>query len=94
MQKITYTLGEMSGEIYWAVSESFSELYGKSFSLGEMETIEIAKRTDLTDIGKILLSAVAGAVIQRLIDEGSTPEQIFSVGTMTISNAIIPTMPR
>lgn len=84
MTKITYTVGEETGAIYWAAAEQFSELAGKKFSLGEMEAAQIEKRKDLTLTAKILLSAVAGAIIQHLIDKEVETELIFSRGTFII----------
>lgn len=49
-----------------------------------MEAVEIAKNTDLSITAKILLSAVAGAIIQRLIDQGVPTEEIFGQGKFTI----------
>ena len=84
MQKITYTVEKYTGEIYWAASEFFGELSGKKFSLDEMEATKIESRTDLTNIGKILLSAVAGAVIQHLIDQKIDIKSIFEQGIIEI----------
>ncbi len=84
MTKITYTFGEEVGTIYWVAAEQFSELAGKKFILGEMEATQIEKRKDLTITAKILLSAVAGAIIQRLIDTNIPVEVIFNRGTFII----------
>ncbi len=84
LQKISYEVGDRSGNIFWAASKSFGELVGKTFKLGEMEAVAISKRDGLSDIGKILLSAVAGAVIQHLIDDGASAADIFQSGTMEV----------
>jgi len=82
--RIEYEVGEKKGEILWAVSEYFGELTGEEFSLGELEATEIVKRNDLSETGKVLLSAVAGAVIQHLLDEGMKAEKIFREGKMRV----------
>ncbi len=84
LQKISYLVGNRSGNIYWAASESFRELTGKTFKLGEMEAAAINKRDDLSDVGKILLSAVAGAVIQHLIADGVSADYVFRNGKMEV----------
>lgn len=84
MTRIEYRLGERKGEIYWAASEYFGELEGREYELGKMEATEIEKIGDLSVTGKILLSAVAGAVIQHLLDEGMGVEEIFGDGRMMV----------
>lgn len=80
MTRIEYKTGKASGEIYWAASEYFGELAGKEFELGRMEAAEIEKIEDLSITGKILLSAVAGAIIQHLLDAGIEASEIFETG--------------
>ena len=84
MTEITYTAGNESGTIFWAVAEQFQELEGKTFNLHEMEATQIEKLENLSVTAKILLSAVAGAIIQHLIDKGVPTEQIFSAGTFIV----------
>lgn len=84
MTMIEYEVGERKGEIYWAASEYFGELKGQEYELGKMEAMEIEKIGDLSVTGKILLSAVAGAVIQHLLDEGVKAEEIFGIGKMVV----------
>jgi len=84
MTRIEYEVGDEKGEIEWAASEYFGELTGEEFSLGELEATEIVKRKDLSETGKILLSAVAGAVIQHLLDEGMEAGAIFREGKMRV----------
>lgn len=72
------------GEITWAASEQFSELTGRTYDLGKMEAVQIDKIPDLSPIAKLLLSAVAGAIIQRLLDQDIPAEDIFSTGTFRI----------
>lgn len=83
-QKIVYEVNGNSGQIFWIASEAFKELSGKKFQLGEMEAVIIQKRNDITDTAKLLLSAVAGAVIQRLIDTDINPADIFKYGVMEV----------
>lgn len=82
--EIFYQVGERKGKIVWAASEYFGELEGKTYNLGEMEAVMIAKMTELSLTAQLLLSAVAGAVIQHLIDQGVVVEEIFNYGTFTI----------
>lgn len=65
--KKTLGLIEKRG-IEWAAQEDFSELKGKRFNIYDTKAVDIMKLTDLSEVSKILLSAVAGAVIQYLID--------------------------
>lgn len=75
----------ISGEIVWAASEYFGELSGRTYSLGEMEAVKIDQLPNLSPVAKLLLSAVAGAIIQHLLDQGVPADQIFSAGTFQIS---------
>lgn len=84
MTRIEYEVGERKGKIYWAASEYFGELKGREYELGKMEATEIEKMENLSVTGKILLSAVAGAVIQHLLDEGVEAEEIFETGKMVV----------
>lgn len=80
MTEITFTTDKGSGTIHWAAAEHFKELAGKKFNLGEMEATQIENLENLSIAAKILLSAVAGAIIQHLIDNGIETELIFSSG--------------
>lgn len=84
MTTISYQVNQTTGEITWAASEYFGELAGKSYSLGQMEATEIAKLDDLSLTAKLLLSAVAGAIIQHLLDQGVPAPEIFQNGTFTV----------
>lgn len=84
MTKITYSLPTISGHIFWSASEKFSELAGKTFHLGKMEAVEIEKLEEISMVAKILLSAVAGAVIQHLLDKGVEAKEIFEHGTFFV----------
>ena len=66
--------------IEWALSEYFDELKGKKFMLNEVAADQIVKINDLSETAKILLSAVAGAVIQHLIDNNCEVNSIFKNG--------------
>lgn len=84
MTEIIYSVGENTGSIYWAVAEYFNELQGTAFHLNQMAAVQIAELNQYSLEAKILLSAVAGAVIQHLIDQEVTAEQIFNQGTFTV----------
>lgn len=84
MTEIIYTVNNESGSIFWAASEQFQELAGKKFNLGEMEAIQIEKLENFSITSKILLSAVAGAVIQHVIDKGMDAKEIFNNGSFVV----------
>lgn len=79
---------EERGSIYWVACEHFSELENSTFHLNKMEATQIEQLTGFSVTARILLSAVAGAVIQHLIDKGVDTNQIFEKGTFTISTNI------
>lgn len=64
-----------SDTIEWMVGEDFTELHER-FHIFDMkaETI-IQKYPDISEYSRILLSAVAGAVIQHIIDAGLKIEE-------------------
>lgn len=76
---------EITGEIVWAASEYFGELAGQTYNLGEMEAVKIDQMPNLSPVAKLLLSAVAGAIIQHLLDQNILADQIFSSGTFQIT---------
>lgn len=84
MTEIKFTTKKGNGTIHWAAAEQFNELVGKRFNIGEMEATQIEKLENLSATAKILLSAVAGAIIQHLIDSGIETESIFSTGYFTM----------
>lgn len=84
MKEIIYTVNNESGSIFWAASENFKELEGISFNLQAMEAVRIEKLDNISTTAKILLSAVAGAIIQHLIDKGMDAKEIFSSGSFTV----------
>lgn len=73
-------------KIEWAISEYFDELKGRKYMLNSVAADQIVLINDLSDIAKILLSAVAGAVIQYLIDNNCSIDSIFNNGYFIINN--------
>lgn len=71
-------------QIEWALSEYFDELKGKKFMLNEVAADQIIMINTLSETAKILLSAVAGAVIQHLIDNNCKVDSIFENGYFII----------
>ena len=67
-------------QIEWALSEHFEELKGKKFMINKMSAEQITMINDLSETAKILLSAVAGAAIQYLIDNKCNLDNIFKDG--------------
>lgn len=84
MQIIEIVVDNKNYQIEWAISEHFDELKGKKYILNNVAADQIAKISDLSEIAKILLSAVAGAAIQYLIDIGCQVDSIFTNGYMII----------
>ncbi len=84
MTEIRYSVGDISGKISWVASEYFGELTGRTFYLKEMEAEQINQLEGLTAVGKLLLSAVAGAVIQHLLDQGVESKIIFGSGEFRV----------
>ena len=85
-QIIKIYLDNKEYEIEWALSEYFDELKGMKFMLNEVSADQIVKLNNLSETAKILLSAVAGAVIQYLIDINCPIDSIFSNGYLIIQN--------
>lgn len=73
-------------KIEWALSEYFGELKGKKFMLNKMAAEQIEIINNLSETAKILLSAVAGAVIQHLIDNNCQIDNIFETGYFIVKN--------
>lgn len=73
-------------QIEWNLSEYFGELKGKKFMINKMAAEQIEMINNLSDISKILLSAVAGAVIQHLIDNNCSIDNIFENGYFIVKN--------
>ena len=80
MQIIDIVVDNENYQIEWALSEHFDELKGMKFILNEVAADQIIKIDNLSDVAKILLSAVAGAVIQYLIDNNCPIDSIFNNG--------------
>lgn len=72
--------------IEWAISEHFDELKGKKFMFNQMAADQIVTITNLSETAKILLSAVAGAAIQYLMDNNCKVESIFEKGYFIVKN--------
>lgn len=71
-------------QIEWVLSEYFGELKGMKFMLNKMAADQIVTINNLSEIAKILLSAVAGAVIQHLIDNNCNIDSVFESGYFVI----------
>lgn len=80
MQIIEIVVDNNHYKIEWSLSEYFDELKGKKFMLNEVAADQIVKINYLSEFAKILLSAVAGAVIQHLIDLECPINNIFKDG--------------
>ena len=78
VQIIEINVDNNNYEIEWALSEHFNELKGMKFNLNEVAADQIITINNLSEVAKILLSAVAGAVIQHLIDINVPIDKIFS----------------
>jgi len=85
-QIIEMMVGNKNYQIEWALSEHFGELKGKKFMLNKMAADQIVMIDNLSETAKILLSAVAGAVIQHLIDNNFQIDNIFENGYFIIKN--------
>ena len=80
MQIIEIVVNNEKYKIEWALSEYFEELKGMKFMLNEVAANQIVMINYLSETAKILLSAVAGAVIQHLIDNNCEIDSIFKNG--------------
>lgn len=72
-------------QIEWDLSEYFDELKGMKFMLNKVAADQIVVIDNLSETAKILLSAVAGAVIQHLIDNNCPIDSIFENGYFIIN---------
>ena len=79
-----YQIGTNKRKITWAASEYFGELSNKTYTLGQMEATQIAPLANLSLTAKLLLSTVAGDIIQHLLDQGFSATDIFKTGTFFI----------
>ena len=80
MQIIEIVVENGNYQIEWSLSEHFEELKGMKFMLNEVAADQITMINNLSEVAKILLSAVAGAVIQHLIDNNCPIDSIFKNG--------------
>lgn len=80
MQIIEINVDNNNYQIEWALSEFFDELKGMKFMLNEVAADQIVKINNLSQTAKVLLSAIAGAVIQYLMDNNCPIDRIFNNG--------------
>lgn len=85
-QIIEIVVGNDNYQIEWALSEYFGELKGKRFEINQMAAEQLEKINGLSSTAKLLLSAVAGAVIQYLIDNNCDINKVFKEGYFIILN--------
>lgn len=71
-------------EIEWALSEYFDEIRGSKYKCSSVSAVDINSINNLSNVAKILLSAVSGAVIQYLIDINIDIDCIFENGYFII----------
>ena len=83
-QKVEITVDEKQFQIEWVLSEHFNELRGKKFMINEMAADQIVNINNMSETAKILLSAVAGAVIQYLMDNNVSLDSIFGNGFFVV----------
>ena len=84
MQIIEIIVEGKNYQIEWALSEYFDELKGMKFMLNEVAADQIIRINGLSETARILLSAVAGAAIQHLIDNNCKIDSIFENGYFII----------
>lgn len=84
MQIIEIIVDNKKYQIEWALSEHFDKLKSMKFKFNEVAANQIIKINKLSEIEKILLSGVAGAVIQHLIDKDCPIDKIFKSGYFII----------
>lgn len=84
MQIIEIIVDNKEYKIEWALSEYFDKLKSMKYMLNEVAADQIIKINNLSETAKILLSAVAGAVIQHLIDNKCPVNSIFDTGYFII----------
>ena len=83
-QIIEIKVDDKDYQIEWAISEYFDELKGMKLMLNNVAADQIVMMDNLSETAKILLSAVAGAVIQHLIDENCPIDSIFNTGYFNV----------
>lgn len=86
LQIIEINVDNKKYQIEWTLSEHFDELKGMKFMLNKMAADQIVMINNMSETAKILLSAVAGAVIQHLLDNNCQVNSIFENGYFIIKN--------
>ena len=84
LQIIEINVDNEEYQIEWNLSEHFDELKGMKYMLNKMAADQIVLMDNLSETAKILLSAVAGAVIQHLLDNNCQINSIFENGYFII----------
>ena len=84
LQIIEINVDNKKYQIEWNLSEHFDEIKGMKFMLNKMAADQIVRINNISETAKILLSAVAGAVIQHLIDNNCQVNSIFENGYFII----------
>ena len=84
LQIIEINVDNKKYQIEWNLSEHFDEIKGMKFMLNKMAADQIVRINNISETAKILLSAVAGAVIQHLIDNNCQINRIFENGYFII----------
>lgn len=84
MIRINYDIPKINvqGQLVWAADEDFTELLNLNteFHIGEMRAVDIVQMKRLSTQSQILLSAVAGALIQHLINNKVDLQEAFNAG--------------
>lgn len=80
LQIIEINVDNKKYQIEWNLSEHFDELKGMKFMLNKMAADQIVMINNISETAKILLSAVAGAAIQYLLDNNCQVNSIFENG--------------
>lgn len=84
MQIIDIFVNNKKYQIEWALSEFFGELKGREYMLNKVSAADIDEINDLSNVAKILLSAIAGASIQYLMDNNCPINDIFETGYFVV----------
>ena len=78
--------GKILGYITWVADEEFGELLETTFHIGKMKATDIVELEGLSMEAKILLSAIAGALIQHLFETDVNLTEAFETGTFWIGS--------
>lgn len=76
--------GKILGYITWVTDEEFGELLETTFYIGKMKVADITELEGLSMEAKLLLSAIAGALIQHLFETNVDLTEAFRTGTFWI----------